>query len=141
MTASRWLQIRRWSLPTWCLLGVALVLWAGQLENPYLTHVRGMPPPHPYPWRGVLFLVGYMGVLCAMLSAILRPESYHRSWGRALSAFMVAGFFTGLGMLGAMHAPPYFSIGLQWLLSVWLVTLLTLLWSVGSTVRHVWRHR
>jgi hypothetical protein len=114
-------------------LGAVSVAWLGRLPNPYLEYVRQIPPPHPYPVGGVLWVILLMTVQAVILASVLRPPTYNRSWGRALIGFLVSvGFFSFAGM-AAMHAPPYFFAYLWWLLAVVVVAVALLVWSgVGA---------
>ena len=126
--------MRTVALPLTLLLGVIGAALAGFSPDPYLEHVRGMPPPHPYPTTTVLWVTLFMATQASVLFAILRPRSYRRSWGRALVAFLVSLSFLALGIVGAMHAPPPWSIYLLWLLAIGAGTLFLLFWSaVGAT--------
>jgi formate hydrogenlyase subunit 3/multisubunit Na+/H+ antiporter MnhD subunit len=53
-----------------------------------------------------------------ILWAVIRPKTYRRSWGRAMSAFaIVAGVFAYF-TFGAMHAPPEYNVFLWWLIFI-----------------------
>ena len=117
-------------------LGAVAVVWLGRLPDPYLEYVRRIPPPHPYPVSGVLWVILFMAAQAAVLAAILRPTTYKHSWGRALSAIVVSvGFFAFAGM-GAMHAPPYYIAYLWWLLAVVAGAVSLLIWSGVGAFRH-----
>lgn len=113
---TRLTHLPRLVLPAYLLLGLVAVALTGCLDNPYLAQVRGLPPPHPYPLRGVLWVMAAMGLQAAAVLAILRPRSWRRSWGRALAATGLSAGFLLLGMLAAMHSPPHHTAYLLWLL-------------------------
>ncbi len=115
--------------------GVAIVAWTARWPDPYLEHVRGIPPPHPYPLGSVLWIVLLMTLEGAVLAAILRPWSYARSWGRALVGFGVAGGFFAFGALGLMHAPPYYGYYSLWMLVIAIGLLGIVTWSGVASVR------
>lgn len=104
------------ALPAYLLLGVVTVALTGGLDNPYLTHVRSLPPPHPYPLRGVLWVMAMMSVHTAAAMAILRLHSWHRSWGRALAATGLSTILLLIAALASMHSPPHHTAYLWWLL-------------------------
>lgn len=127
--------MRRFTLPASWVLGVAtLVLW-GRQPNPYLEHVRLIPPPHPYPVEGVVRTAVFMAVCAGLVQLVLRPASYRHSWRRALSALLISCAFLVHGGLAAMHMPPYFGVYLAWLaaLTAALGTLST--WSAMGAIR------
>ena len=103
-------------LPGYLLLGLVAVALTGCLDNPYLAQVRGLPPPHPYPLRGVLWVMAVMGVQTAAVMAILRLRSWRQSWGRALAATGISTAFLLIGALASMHSPPHHTAYLLWLL-------------------------
>jgi hypothetical protein len=72
-----------------------------------MLHVMGVPLPHPYPWQGVLLIVGIQSVEVLLFYALVRPGSYQRSWMRALLAFLLSIVLLGFFGASLMHAPPY----------------------------------
>lgn len=131
------------ALPTYLLLGVVAVALVGCLDNPYLTHVRSLPPPHPYPLRGVLWVMAMMSVHTAAAMAILRLHSWHRSWGRALAATGLSTILLLIAALASMHSPPHHTAYLWWLLlmvaalSVLTASSSVAAWRLSSTLRHL----
>jgi uncharacterized membrane protein YhaH (DUF805 family) len=131
------------ALPTYLLLGVVAVALAGCLDNPYLTHVRSLPPPHPYPLRGVLWVMAMMSVHTAAAMAILRLHSWRRSWGRALAATGLSTILLLIAALASMHSPPHHTAYLLWLLlmvaalSVLTASSSVAAWRLSSPLRHL----
>ena len=123
-------------VPAVWVIGVIAAVLSGLRPDPYLEHVRLIPPPHPYPMGTVLWIVLFMTVHAALLIAILRPASYSFSWGRALMALVVSLGFLALGIMGSMHAPPPWDAYLLWLLALVAATIILSLWSVMGAVRH-----
>ena len=89
------------------LVGIAAVAASGFSVDGYKLHVMQVPLPHPYPLTGVVNTSCVLTFELAVIYAVMRPATYDRSWGRALSAVFVAaiGFLFSLATL--MHAPPY----------------------------------
>ena len=136
------LPLKAAAIPFAWLIAAIATVWAGFLPNPYLEHVRLMPPPHPYPTETVVRIVIFMAVQAALLMAILRPARYRHAWGRALAALAVSLGFLGIGAMASMHAPPAFGVYLVWLLFWAALMLLLLMWSVfGAVMRARRKHR
>ena len=100
------------------LVGVAVLLWAGAQGDGYSTAVRGAQTS--YPWAGVLTMGAILSGEVALFYALLRPESYRRSWGRALGTALAGVVLTVAFGLGLMHSPPH--VYAHWL------------WVAGATV-------
>ncbi len=130
------------ALPTYLLVGVVAVALTGCLDNPYLTHVRSLPPPQPYPLRGVLWVMAMMSVHTAAVMAILRLHSWRRSWGRALAATGLSTIFLMIAAVASMHSPPHHTAYLWWLLlmvavlGVLTVSSSVATWRLSSTLHH-----
>lgn len=105
------------ALTVW-VLGIVGPALAGLRADPYLTGVRALPLPHPYPAGTVGWVALLVSVQVLVLFVILRPQSFRSSWGRALLAVVVSLGFLCLGVLGAMHSPPPWGAYLLWLLVV-----------------------
>ena len=118
---------------SWVVAALAIV-WAARWPNPYLEHVAHMRAPHSYPVEGVLWTLGLTCAELVLVTFILRPRTYVRSWIRALVAFGVAAAFLFLGALGSMHSPPFYTFYLWWLLLVAGSMLLLCIWSSFSAV-------
>lgn len=131
------------ALPAYLLLGVVAVALTGCLDNPYLTHVRSLPPPHPYPLSGVLWVMAMMSVHTAAVMAILRLRSWLRSWGRALAATGLSTIFLLIAAQASMHSPPHHTAYLLWLLlmvaalSVLTASSSVAAWRLSSPLRHL----
>jgi hypothetical protein len=122
-------------LPGAWLTALATILWTARWPDPYLVHVRHIPPPHPYPTAGVLWVLGFATLEIVLLSVTLRPQSYSLSWRRALISLGIAIGFLCYGGLGAMHAPPYFFFYLWWLILLVVALLVLFIWSTSVSLR------
>jgi len=92
-----------------------------------LDHTAQAPLLHGHHAPGMLWqwILISLGELIIMLT-ILRPWSYHRSWGRALSAALLLLPWTLLSLLWVMHAGPLFLIHFLWVLALLLISLFLL---------------
>lgn len=128
--------MRQLFLPFAWTAGAIAVAGCGFMPNPYLEEVRLIPPPHPYPVKGVVVTVGLMAAQVLLLHLVLRPASYRRGWARALVALIASCGFLGAAGLAAMHSPPYFGAYMIWvaLLTVGMAALS--FWSGFSAIRH-----
>jgi hypothetical protein len=101
--------ITRRSLPfaIFWLVGVGIVVWAGGQVDGYKLYVMRVPLPHPYPWSHVLMTIGIQSVEVALFYALIRPESYSRSWIRALLALVLSLALSIFFFFMLMHAPPF----------------------------------
>jgi len=124
--------LRNALLPLVALLGLAALAWSGTQPDYWLQRRRPEGALPPYPIEGVLTFSAVALGECALLLAILRPWSYCRSWGRALSASLLALGLSLLWIQGVLHSPPYFGVHLQWWLLVNLGLLLLSLVSAAS---------
>ena len=96
------------------------------------------PEQWRYPWRGVVEMSAFLAVLVGLLHLILRPVTFHHSWGRLFGALLYATvLLLGLGaaslrtdMPGHDYVPGLFSV-------VTMVGMLTLalIEAVGAWVR------
>jgi len=101
------ITLRTWIIAAIWAVGVATILWSGTKVDGYRLHVLQQPLPHPYPWSGVMLVIGIWLVESFTFYALLRPETYKRSWLRALGASLLSlGLFVFFGV-ALMHAPPY----------------------------------
>ena len=131
------LLARRYSLAVYWLAFAALTVDWGQHPG-FVAH----PELAPYPWNGVAVTLGVLAVEVAILYAILRPVTFHRSWGRLGFALLYAGIllvvsaFTFVTDLpGYYYAPAIFSAAtMLGLILLTLVLGLSALWQRG---RHV----
>lgn len=114
------------------LVGVILVVWAGLLPNSYMQAVRGIPPPHPYPFAGVAFTSAFIVAEVLAVYAIIRPGSFGHSWSRAFCAFIIAVGFVVFGLAQAMHASPYITAYIWWLIGVAGIFLVVFLFTASA---------
>lgn len=96
-------------------LGVAAVAWAGTRPDDYLLHVRGIPLPHPYPWKGVLQWAVVALIEATAFVAVLR--SFKNQAAACLVCSVVAACAALSIALVAMHQPAYFIAHLWWLVA------------------------
>ena len=115
------------------LVGIVVVVASGFSVDGYKLHVMQVPLPHPYPLTGVVNTSCVLTFAFAVIYAVVRPPTYNKSWGRALSAVFVAaiGFLFSLATL--MHAPPYW--GVHCLLLLGLTVGLTVLFIASAAMR------
>jgi len=113
-------------------LGISVLLWSGAKHD---------PETHAYPWEGVIFFGVVLSVEIVLLGLILRPQNYHRSWGRALAAVFIFGGVAFFWAMGSMHQPIYYQFHVYWLISVELLVLTLLFVSWTSLNRRVARER
>lgn len=116
----------------WLTVGFIAAVLAGFHENPYLTYVRQMPPPHPYPVNTVLWITVFMSAQTVIVLTIIKPRGASRSASRALLITLVSLGALVFAMGGAMHAPPAYGIYLYWLLVFLAVSILWLIWCIVS---------
>lgn len=113
------------------LAGAVLAVLAGFEPDPYLTHVRHLPAPHPYPTNAAVAVVVLMTVHAGLLWPIWRSWPEVLSWRRAAVALCVCAAFLAIGALMALHAPPPISAYLMWLLVVTAVVGSVALWRMA----------
>ena len=102
---------RRYFLGAYWLLFVALAVEWGQYPG-YVPN----PELQPYPWRAVAVTCALLAVAVAILYAILRPFTFHHSWGRLGFALLYAAALFAVGAAtfvtdqpGYYYVPAYFS--------------------------------
>jgi hypothetical protein len=121
-------RYKKWSLAVIWIIGISCVVLLGFRDNPYLQHVNGPQAVYPYKQVGqILFLITVQMILYWL---ILRPTSYRRSWGRALSAFVLSAGVTLWCAMGMMHASPARIAWYYWLIAVTVGMLVLTLWSL-----------
>ena len=94
----------------WLVFAVLAVNWG---QYPGLIAGTELPP---YPWKGVVITCGVLAVETAILYAILRPVTFHRSWWRLGFALLYGGLLLVVSaftfvtdMPGYYYVPAYFS--------------------------------
>lgn len=127
--------MRKYAVLVAWFLGIIAVIFSGFQSNSYLEHVRNIPPPHPYPVDNVFWVILFMTLQTTLLIAVLRPASYSRSWGRALTAVVISLCFFAFGAIGSMHSPPPWGVYLAWLLVITIAIIILSLWSLICAVR------
>lgn len=114
-----------------------LSLWALTVAMMVMDHVGDPYDPtrqgtavygHNAP--GTLELgIGVSLIELLVVWAILRPESYVRSWGRAALALVVLAPWAFASALATMHASGIFVIHLLWVLALAAACFILLVWS------------
>ena len=112
------------------LIGMTVVVWCGFLPSGYLEHVRGIPPPHPFP----VGTVWWVAVLMTVHVSILRALLHRLGLLRALGAMLVSFGFLTFAAMDAMHSPPAFGAYLGWLIAMFVLLLLLTAWTALATV-------
>ncbi len=93
--------------------GVLAVLYGSTLGNPYLE--GRVPLDQQGRLEFAFWFVVAVTVECLVIWAVLRPRTYRRSWGRAISALFVLLAFLVLFSMTAMHAPTVWFFHIYWL--------------------------
>lgn len=120
------------AIPFVWLIGISVAVWSGFGPDPYIESVLGMF--QPYPTYALMWAVLLMSAEAALLMGVLRPASYRRSWGRALSAMCISVIFLVYGMAMSTHAPSPIFVYIWWALLLAAASVLLVLWSVVVTV-------
>lgn len=118
------------------LSGAAAVIGGGVLPDGYSTYSLHLPDPQPYPISGVAQMLAVVSFQSAMVWAIIRPQSYVRSWSRSLIAFVVTAASAGFFGMWLMHAPPFRTFHFLWLAVVSLALLVTSIVSGVAVARN-----
>lgn len=129
------LALRHALLPLTALTGIALLIWAGSQPDYWMLRALPAGSELPYPLKPVLIFSAVILAECGLLLALLRPRSYCRSWGRALCASLLAIGLALFWLQGALHAPPYYGMHLQWWLAVSLGLVLLCVYSAVQAWR------
>ena len=118
------------------LSGAVAVICGGMLTDGYQTVALQLLEPQFYPIGGVAKMLAVVCIESAAIWAIIRPQSYVRSWLRSFFAFVftgASGCFFGLSL---MHAPPYQTLHFFWLALVSVFLLVTGFASAVAAARH-----
>ena len=124
--------IRRYCLLAYWLLFAGVTVHQAQYPG-LMLH----PEEWEYPWRAVLVLWGLLAILIGGLYLIIRPRTYHHSWGRLVGGLVYAAVLLTLGMASVVtDMPGYYYVFAQFSL----VTMgVMLLFAVIQIVGAVWR--
>ena len=108
-----------------CLwLAFAVLMVQSAVRDPYDPTLTGTAA-YGHNQEGALLMgLGWSLSELVILTGILRPWSYHRSWGRGLGAVALLLPWTALSILSMMHAGQIFALHALWLLVV-LVAIIT----------------
>src|SRR5437773_5487300 len=101
----------------YCLLFYWLTFAVFTLHEAQYPGLMLHPEEWRYPWSAVVVVWVLLAILVGVLHLILRPASFHRSWGRFLGALaycailLVLGFFSAVtDMTGYYYVPAQFSV-------------------------------
>lgn len=133
--SSQYAGLRLWAVPCAGMAGAVAIALSGFAKDPYLQAVRGITLPHDYPSAMVAGLIAFAIVTSLLMQAILRPGSYRKSWGRALTALMMVLVLLYMTAMAAIHAPPPLVVCLYWLLGIAASIAGLLLWSTVQAFR------
>jgi hypothetical protein len=111
------------------------VAWAARWPSAYLEHVRGIPPPHPYPLESVAFVILFMTVEVAVIAVLVHPRAVLGPRTRQLIALVIAVGFLAYGALGLMHSDTYYLLYCLWMLVLAIGLLAGLLWTTAVGLR------
>ncbi len=128
------LLARRYCLLFYWLAFAVFTLYQAQYPG-LMLH----PEEWRYPWAAVVVVWALLAMLVGVLHVILRPTSFHHSWGRLLGALafsavvLVLGFFSVVtDMPGYYYVPAQFSA----------VTMASMLiFAVFQVISALWRRR
>ena len=120
----RWLKKEAYWLPLSAVSAIIAVILAGFAPDPYLEHVRQIPPPHPYPAESVTLVIGFIMLHMVLLHFLLKQKSLMRI---GFSMIVSVGFLA-LAVIGSMHASP------PWQVYIILVFLIFIAVSFGFLV-------
>ena len=123
----------------YCLLAYWLIFALITLQRAQVPGLMLDPEQWRYPWRGVVEMWALLAVLVGVLQLILRPATFHHSWGRLSGAILYASVLMVLSvsafatdMPGHHYVPQLFSV-------ITMVGMLTL--AVAEGVGVLWRRR
>ena len=119
------------SIVCWWLLSITLMCLNAYRDRGATGQPGDLPNWHNR--SGDLpFFLGLMSAELAVLLAVLRPWSYHHSWGRALSAALLITPWLFLGVVVLIHSGGIMVAHVLWLAVTWVALLAT---TVVSVVR------
>jgi len=100
----------------YCFLAYWLMFALLTLRQARYPGLMRHPEEWRYPWDAVVVMWALLAVFVGGLHLILRPASFHRSWGRLLAAFAYSAVLLALGvdsvvtdMPGYYYVPAFFS--------------------------------
>jgi len=97
------------------LAGIAYIVAAGFDQDQYLEVVEGGRGPKGYPLQGVATFAAIATAESLIFLVILRPNSYRKSWRRALLALTASVALSLFWGMAVMHAPPFYIAHVFWL--------------------------
>ncbi len=113
---------------TFWLLSIFWIISSGFTTDSYLLHVRGIPPPHPYPVDLVVML---LGATALHISLIILADIYVlKSWKAFIMLLITMPFFFYFAIF-AMHAPPPLGVMILCQFLMFLLFLVLSFWQAG----------
>ena len=112
---------RRWhgfGSPLVWAVGAVAVACAGFLDDPHLRCMRHMEASSDYPLGPVAGLIALMAGHSGLLQTLLRPARHRLSWGRVLTAWVLALGLLFVMAMASIHAPPFLLACPWWLAAV-----------------------
>jgi hypothetical protein len=88
-----------------------------------------------YPWIGVGIFVVLVVIEAFTVWIILRPNTYSRSWGRALTSLAIVSGAIAYWGAGIMHQPDCYFFHLKWLLLLGVALLVLFVVSAGASLK------
>ena len=119
----RWLKKEAYWLPLSAAIAIVAVVLSGFSLNPYLEHVRQMPPPHPYPVELVTWVIGFIVIHTGFSYFLLTSKSVIL-FGVAV---IVGAGFLAMAAFGNMHSSLPWLIFFIWIFIVFISASLSFL--------------
>lgn len=113
----RWLKTEAYWLPLSAAIAIIAVILAGFAADPYLEHVRQIPPPHPYPVELVTWVIGFIVIHTGFSYFLLTSKSVIL-FGVAV---IVGTGFLAMAAFGNMHSPLLWQIYFIWVFVVFIL--------------------
>ncbi len=117
--------VKLYGLPVlWACFAVLILVNGGRPDGYFL---RDFPAEQwQYPVKGVLIALAFSVGELALMTLILRPMSYSRSWKRALIAAIMFCVLFVMCALTLMHMPHYVVAHALWVLSLFVTSVVIL---------------
>lgn len=124
----RWYKKAKYWLLLCSVIAMIATFLLGFQPDPYLTHVRGIEPPHPYPTQPMLWIVFFVILHTIFLYPILEQKSL---MGLGMAAIVTMGFLVMTALVCAYSS-------LIWGYSIW--ALLVFIWISLSFLVMLYKH-
>jgi hypothetical protein len=123
-------QLLATALPLLAWVVVTAEMVRGWQRDPYNPALKGTDSYFHNPPGALGVGILFISIDIAVLYAVLRPWSYHRSWPRALGALLLFTPWAALNTISLMHAGSVWATHVMAVLGIWLG--LTLLFAVSG---------